>query len=29
MQLGLRVVFNMAIPLLVLIFIAVALKEKQ
>jgi hypothetical protein len=29
MQLGLRVLFNVAIPLLVIIFIGVALKEKQ
>jgi hypothetical protein len=29
MQLGVRLLFNVAIPLLVLIFIAVALKEKH
>jgi hypothetical protein len=29
MQLGLRVFFNVAIPLLVMIFIAVALREKH
>ena len=29
MQLGIRVLYNVAIPLLVVIFIAVALKEKR